>query len=155
MASLNRVILAGNLTRDPEVRYLPSGAPVADLGLAVSRKYRTQQGEEREDVCFVNVTAWGKTAENCGQYLSKGSPILIEGRLKFDQWEKEGQKQSRLTVVAESVQFLSSGRRSEGRAESSAEEYGDAPARDNRAAAPSSARDTDDAPTGDDDDLPF
>jgi len=153
MASLNRVLLVGNLTRDPEVRYLTSGAPVADLGLAVSRKFRTQQGEDREEVCFVNVTAWGKTAENCGQYLSKGSPILVEGRLKFDQWEKDGQKQSRLTVVAESVQFLSSGRRSEG----GTAEYSDAPARENRsAAAPAApARQDDGPPPGDDDDLPF
>ena len=153
MASLNRVLLVGNLTRDPEVRYLASGAPVADIGLAVSRKFRTQQGEDREEVCFVNVTAWGKTAENCGQYLSKGSPILVEGRLKFDQWEKDGQKQSRLTVVAESVQFLSSGRRAEG----GQAESGDAPPRENRSAAPPPPRQDDGGPpaVGDDDDLPF
>lgn len=109
MASLNKVLLIGNLTRDPEVRYLPSGAAVADLRLAVSRKYKTNSGEMKEETCFVNVSAWGRTAETCGQYLSKGSPLLVEGRLKLDEWEKDGQKQSRLSVVAERVQFLSKG----------------------------------------------
>ncbi len=109
MASLNKVMLIGNLTRDPEVRYLPSGAAVADLRLAVSRKYKASSGEMKEETCFVNVSAWGRTAETCGQYLSKGSPLLVEGRLKLDEWEKDGQKQSRLSVVAERAQFLPKG----------------------------------------------
>lgn len=108
MTDLNKVFLAGNLTRDPEVRHTPSGAAVCDLRLAINRRYRDQHDKDREEVVYVSVTVWGKTAENCGQYLSKGSPVLVEGRLKLDEWEKDGQKQSRLGVVGERVQFLSS-----------------------------------------------
>lgn len=106
MASMNRVFLVGNLTRDPEVRYLPSGQAVAELRLAVTSKYRTQSGEDKEDTVFADVNVWGRTAENCGQYLSKGAPALVEGRLKLDQWEKDGKKNSKLYVVADRVQFL-------------------------------------------------
>jgi single-strand DNA-binding protein len=106
MASLNRVFLIGNLTRDPEVTYLPSGRPVAKLGLAVSRKYMTADKEQKEEVCYVNVVVWGKQAEPCGQYLSKGRAVFVEGRLQFDEWEKDGQKRNALKVVAERVQFL-------------------------------------------------
>ncbi len=112
MASFNRVILIGNLTRDPEVRYLPSGMTVVDLRLAVTRRYKTQSGEVKEDPCFVDVSVFGRQAENCNQYLAKGSPILVEGRLQYREWEKDGQKRSRLSVVAERIQFLGSGRRS-------------------------------------------
>jgi len=108
MADLNKVFLAGNLTRDPEVRHIPSGNAVADLRMAINRRYRDQHDKDREEVVYVSVTVWGKQAETCGQYLSKGSPVLVEGRLKLDEWEKDGQKQSRLGVVAERVQFLSS-----------------------------------------------
>lgn len=108
MADLNKVFLAGNLTRDPEVRHTPSGAAVCDLRMAINRRYRDQNDKDRDEVVYVSVTVWGKTAENCGQYLSKGSPVLVEGRLKLDEWEKDGQKQSRLGVVGERVQFLSS-----------------------------------------------
>lgn len=119
MASMNRVFLLGNLTRDPEVRYIPSGQAVAELRLAVSHKYKTQGGEEKEETCYVDVNAWGRTAEVCGQYLSKGSPLLVEGRLKYDEWEKDGKKNSKLRVVADRVQLIGAPRRNA--------EYGDAP----------------------------
>ena len=109
MANFNKVLLMGNLTRDPEVRYTPSGMAVADLRLAVNRRYRSADGQEREETCFVNVTVWGKQAETCGQYLKRGRPVFVEGRLKFDEWEKDGQKFNRLSVVAERVQFLGDG----------------------------------------------
>jgi single-strand DNA-binding protein len=108
MASLNKVMLIGNLTRQPEVRYLPSGMAVADLRMAVSRKFKAKDGQLKDDTCFVSVSVFDRQAETCSQYLTKGSPVLIEGRLKYDEWEKEGQKFNRITVVAERVQFLSS-----------------------------------------------
>jgi len=112
MADLNRVILAGRLTRDPEVRYTSSGSAVTDLGLAVSDNYRNKAGELIEQTCFVEVVVWGRQAETCGEYLSKGSPALIEGRLQFDQWEnQQGEKRSKLRVKADRVQFLGSPRR--------------------------------------------
>lgn len=106
MASFNKVILMGNLTRDPEIRYAPSGTPVANFGLAVNRRYR--QGEEtKEEVCFVDIVVFGKQAENCGQYLSKGNGALIEGRLQMRKFEtKDGQKVTKHEVVAENVRFL-------------------------------------------------
>ena len=109
MASLNRVFIIGNLTRDPEVRYVPSGTAVSDLRLATSRKYRTASGEEREETCYVDVVVWGRQAETCGEYLKKGSPLLVEGRLQYDEWEKEGQRHSRLRIVADRTQFMPSG----------------------------------------------
>ena len=110
MASLNLVILAGNLTRDPETRQLPSGTAVADLGLAVNETYKNKNGETVEQTCFVDVVAWGKLADTCGQYLRKGSPVLVEGRLQLDQWtSKEGEKRSKLRVKADRIQFLGSG----------------------------------------------
>jgi len=106
MPNLNRVFLAGNLTRDPEVRYTPSGSAVADLNMAINRVY-TAGGEQKEETCFVNVVAWGRTAELCGEYLQKGSSVLIEGSLQYDQWQTEaGEKRSRLRVRADRVQFL-------------------------------------------------
>jgi single-strand DNA-binding protein len=106
MASFNKVILMGNLTRDPEVRYTPNGAAVCELGLAVSRKFNVN-GQDRDEVCFVDIVVWNKQAENCGKYLQKGRPVLIEGRLQLDTWQnKEGQNRSKLRVVAESVQFM-------------------------------------------------
>ena len=114
MANLNRVFLIGNLTRDPELRYIPSGTAVANFGLATNRIYTTQDGERKEEVCFVEIVAWSKTAENCANYLSKGSPLFVEGRLQFDSWETDdGQKRSKLKVVADRIQFLG-GRRDEG-----------------------------------------
>ena len=110
MANVNKVILIGNLTRDPEVKYTPKGSAVADLGMAINRSYTTDGGERREETTFVDVTLWGKTAELAGQYLSKGRPVYIEGRLQLDTWEdkQSGQKRSRLRVVGETMQFLGS-----------------------------------------------
>jgi single-strand DNA-binding protein len=108
MAGINQVILLGNLTADPEVKYLSGGNAVAELRLAVNRKYKTRDGQNAEDVCFVSIDVWGRQAETCGQYLRKGSSVLVNGRLKFDSWEKDGQKFSRLRVTATSVQFMGS-----------------------------------------------
>jgi single-strand DNA-binding protein len=108
MGSFNKVILMGNLTRDPELKQLPSGSAVADMRLAVSEKYKNKQGEAAESVCFVDVVAWGRQAEICGQYLAKGSPVLIDGRLQYDSWENEdGQRRSKIKVQASRVQFVS------------------------------------------------
>src|SRR3989304_3366193 len=107
MASFNRVILVGNLTRDPELRYIPSGMAVSDIGLAVND--RVKRGDQWvEEPVFVDITLWGRTAEVANEYLSKGSPVLIEGRLKLDRWEKDGQKHSKLKVTAEKMQMLGS-----------------------------------------------
>src|SRR3954447_2087790 len=107
MASFNRVILVGNLTRDPELRYIPSGTAVSDIGLAVND--RIKRGDQWVDeTTFVDVTLWGRTAEVANEYTSKGSPIPIEGRLKLDRWEKDGQKHSKLKVVADRIQLLGS-----------------------------------------------
>lgn len=110
MANFNKVILLGNLTRDPQLRYLPNQTPVADFGVAVNRRWRGPNGEDREEVTFVDCTAWAKQAEVINQYVRKGSPIFIEGRLKYDTWEDKqgGGKRSRLTVVVENFQFIGS-----------------------------------------------
>src|SRR3954470_12501687 len=110
MASFNKVILVGNLTRDPELRYTPKGTAVAKLGLAVNRNWTSESGEKKEEVTFVDVDVFGRTAENVGQYMRKGRPLLVEGRLRLDQWDDKqtGQKRSKLGVVAETVQFLGS-----------------------------------------------
>ncbi len=112
MANFNKVILAGNLTRDPELRYTPKGTAIARLGLAINRTWKSETGENKEEVTFVDVDAWGRQAEVIAQYLKKGRPILMEGRLKLDQWEDKNthQKQSKLRVVLESFQFMDSGR---------------------------------------------
>lgn len=103
-----KVMIAGNLTRDPELRYTAGGAAVCSFGIAVNRKYTTASGEKREDACFVDVTAWGRTGEIVAQYLGKGSPVFVEGRLHQEAWQdrQTGQNRSKLTVAAESVQFL-------------------------------------------------
>ena len=107
MASLNKVFLMGNLTRDPELRYTANGTAVASFGMAVSRKWNTEAGEQKEDVCFVDISMFGKRAEILSEYFSKGNPIFIEGRLQFRQWEgKDGQKRSALRVVADDFQFI-------------------------------------------------
>jgi single-strand DNA-binding protein len=112
MANFNKVILAGNLTRDPELRYTPKGTAVARLGLAINRRWRTETGEIKEEATFVEVDAFGKTAETIAQYLKKGRPVLIEGRLRYDTWDDKqtGQKRSKLSVVLESFSFLDSAR---------------------------------------------
>lgn len=107
--NLNHVTIAGNLTRDPEVRFLSNEQAVCNFGLAVNRRWKDKAGESKEEVTFIDCEAWGRTAELVAQYLKKGSPAYIEGRLKLDQWEdKDGKKQQKLRVVAESVQFLGS-----------------------------------------------
>lgn len=116
MATLNKVFLLGNLTRDPDVRGLPSGQSVCTLGLAVSRRFVNNSGQEQEETCFVDVSVWGKTAQNCRQYLSKGSQVMVEGRLKFDSWDDRngGGRRSRLSVVAENIQFMNRRNREDG-----------------------------------------
>ena len=116
MANLNRVLLIGNLTRDPEVRYTPKGTAVTEIGLAVNRVYSGEDGEKKEEVTFVDVTLWARQAEVAGQYLKKGRPVFIEGRLQLDSWDDKqtGQKRSRLRVVAENLQLLGSRQDAEG-----------------------------------------
>ena len=116
MPSFNKVILAGNLTRDPELRYTPKGTAVARIGIAVNRQWRDESGQQKEEVTFVDVDAWGKQAETISQYLKKGRPILIEGRLKLDSWDDKqtNQKRYQLRVVMETFQFLDSGGTREG-----------------------------------------
>ena len=110
MASFNKVILLGNLTRDPEVRYTPKGTAVTELGMAVNRVYTAENGEKREETTFVDVTLWGRTAEIAGEYLKKGRPVLIEGRLQLDTWDdkQSGQKRSKLKVIGEGLQLIGS-----------------------------------------------
>lgn len=108
MASYNRVILVGNLTRDPELRYTPNGLAVSEIGLAVNDRVK-RNDQWVDEPTFVDVTLWERTAEVANEYLSKGSPVLIEGRLKLDTWEKDGQKRSKLRVVATKMQMLSTG----------------------------------------------
>lgn len=153
MANINRVLLAGNLTRDPQVRFLANEQAVANFGIAVNRRFKAADGAQKEEVTFVDVEAWGRTAELVGQYLTKGRPCFIEGRLKLDSWEdKEGKKQSKLRVVAENVQFLDSRpRQGDGAGAPAAEAEGDAaagpaPSRPSRPASP---------PPGGADDPPF
>src|SRR5436190_13857643 len=112
MASFNKVILLGNLTRDPEVRYTPKGSAVCDLGIAVNRVYTTDSGERREEVTYVDVVLWARLAEIAGEYLKKGRAVFIEGRLQMDTWEDKqtGQKRSRIKVVGENMQFVDSRR---------------------------------------------
>ena len=111
MASFNKVILMGNLTRDPELRYTPKGTAVAKLGLAVNRSWRNADGQQQDETTFVDVDAFGKQAETLGQYMQKGRPILIEGRLKLDQWEDKntGQNRSKLGVILEKFSFVGGG----------------------------------------------
>lgn len=112
MASFNKVILLGNVTRDPELRYIANGTAVTDIGLAVNDRRKNAQGEWVEETTFVDVTLWGRTAEIAGEYVTKGSPLLIDGRLKLDTWEKDGKKNSKLRVVCDRMQLL--GGRGEG-----------------------------------------
>jgi single-strand DNA-binding protein len=110
MASFNKVILAGNLTRDPELRYTPKGSAVVKFGLAVNRTWKNESGETKEEVTFIDVEAWGRQAEVIAQYMRKGRPLLVEGRLRLDTWEDKNthQKQSKLKVVLESFSFIDS-----------------------------------------------
>lgn len=116
MANLNKVLLIGNLTRDPELRYTPGGSAVCNFTLAVNRTYNDKSGAKKEDTCFLRITVWGKQGETCAQYLSKGRSAFVEGRLQSRSWETEdGQKRSAIDVVADRVQFLGGrGQRSDG-----------------------------------------
>jgi len=153
MANFNKVILAGNLTRDPELRYTPSGKAIAKFGMAINRNWTTDTGEKKEEVTFVDIDSFGRQAEVISQYLKKGRPVLIEGRLKLDQWDdkQSGQKRSRLGVVLESFSFLDSGNRGEGGGSpDAAPRSRPAPA---PAAAPASGGDDSGPPS--EDDVPF
>ncbi|MFO0840269.1 MAG: single-stranded DNA-binding protein [Phycisphaerae bacterium] len=109
MSGFNRVILMGNLTRDPELKYLPSNIAVCEFGMAMNRRWKDKDGNQRDEVCFVDISAFGRTGEMINQYMNKGKPILIEGRLKFDSWTgQDGQKRSKLSVVADSFAFVGS-----------------------------------------------
>ena len=131
MASLNKVLLIGNLTRDPELRYIPSGSAVASFTLAMNRVYKLQTGEKKEEVSFVKVVVWGRMAENCGEYLKKGSPVFVEGRLQSRSWDgPDGQKRSALEVIALSVQFLSGGPRATSKTAEPAMDIAQAPAKE-------------------------
>jgi single-strand DNA-binding protein len=150
MASFNKVILLGNLTRDPEVRYTPKGTAVTDLGLAVNRTYTADNGEKREEVTFVDVTFWGRTAEVAGEYLKKGRPVFVEGRLQLDSWDDKtsGQKRTKLKVIGENMQMLGAPR---GGGSGGGEEESSSGARPSRPAPPPKA-----APSApDDDEIPF
>ena len=110
MASLNKVFLMGNLTRDPELRYIPSGSAVTSFTMAMNRVYKLQTGEKKEEVSFVRVVVWGRMAETCGEYLKKGNPVFVEGRLQSRSWDgPDGQKRNVLEVIAVNVQFLRGG----------------------------------------------
>jgi single-strand DNA-binding protein len=152
MASFNKVILAGNLTRDPELRYTPKGTAIARLGIACNRKWKSETGELKEEVTFVDVDAFGRTAETIAQYLKKGRPILIEGRLRYETWEDKqtNQKKSKLGVVLENFQFLDSGRGAEG-----GEPSGRPAAPTNRPATTPADAPEPDVPPHEGDDVPF
>jgi single-strand DNA-binding protein len=123
MPNFNKVFLMGNLTKDPELRYTAGGAPVANLRMAINRVYQSKTGEKKEDVCFVTVVVWNKVAETVGEYLKKGDPLFVEGRLQSKSWETEDkQKRTVLEVVAERVQFLNRGKGGSGEAAHDAEE---------------------------------
>lgn len=157
MASLNRVFLIGNLTRDPEIRHTPKGTAVGDLAMAINMSYRTAEGAEKEEVCYVDIVVWGRQAEICKDYLSKGSPIFVEGRLQLDQWESnQGEKRSRLRVRAERIQFLGRGSgASGGSSRGSAPDREASPRHDDPA--PSRGREPEDFPDtqASDDEIPF
>jgi single-strand DNA-binding protein len=159
MANLNKVMLMGNLTRDPEVRYTPKGTAICALGLAVNRTWTTESGEKKEEVTFVDVDVWGRQAETISQYMSKGRPIFIEGRLKLDTWDdkESGQKRSKLKVVCESFQFLGGPGKGAEFKEGSEERPARPPARGgNRSTPPAAPAEEPSAPAGEgDDNIPF
>ena len=151
MANFNKVYLLGNITRDPEIRYTPKGTAIARLGLAVNRSWKTESGETREEATFIDVDAFGKQAETLGQYLRKGNPIFIEGRLRLDTWEDKqtNQKRSKLYVVLENFQFL--GSKNEGAAPSG----GGAPAQEKPQSSSPPMQSPPPNHLPDDDDVPF
>lgn len=161
MASFNKVVLVGNVTRDPELRYIASGTAVTDIGLAVNDRRKTATGEWVEETTFVDVTLWGRTAEVAGEYVTKGSPLLIEGRLKLDTWEKDGKKNSKLRVVCERMQLLGGrgeGARGGGNATGAGKVRGPGrpgPVGEEEYVQTPGYADADEAPAGGGDDIPF
>ena len=156
MANFNKVLLIGNLTRDPEVRYTPKGKAIATITLAVNRAWTSESGEKKEEVTFVDVDVWGRQAETIGQYMSKGRPLFVEGRLRLDQWDDKetGQKRSRLKVVCENFQFIGAPKGGAGGGEISDQPPVAKPSRGRSAPAPAPAEE--DAPVGQgDDNIPF
>jgi single-strand DNA-binding protein len=120
MASYNKIILIGNLTRDPQLSYLPSQTAVVEFGLAVNRRWKDKDGQQREDVCFIDCRCYGKSAETLNQWMKKGRALLVEGRLEYQQWEKDGQKRSKHIVQVESFQFMGDKQDDNGHREASA-----------------------------------
>lgn len=151
MANFNKVILIGNLTRDPELRYTPKGVAIAKIALAINRTWKSESGESKEEVTFVDVDAFGRQAETIAQYMKKGRPLMIEGRLKLDQWDDKttGQKRSRMGVVLEGFQFLGGGDRNEGGPSEAP------PVRRAAPTAPKAGPVDSDGPPPEDDDVPF
>jgi single-strand DNA-binding protein len=154
MANYNKVILAGNLTRDPELRYTPKGMAIAKFALAINRTWKNEAGETKEEVTFIDIDAFGRQAEVIGQYFKKGKPMLVEGRLKLDQWDDKqtGQKRSRLGVVLEAFQFMDSGRGDGAGPSDGVRSRGAAPAPAAPAAEPPAP---DGPPPAEEDDVPF
>lgn len=161
-ASLNKVLLMGNLTRDPEVKYTPKGNAVGDLSIAINDSYKAQDGTIKETVTYVDIEVWGRQAETCKQYLTKGRPVFVEGQLRLDQWEQEGQKRSKLKVRADRVQFLggspgggsgSGGGRSEGNYSRGGERSSGSSSAETSRSTPSQSEDAPPPPS--DDDIPF
>ncbi len=154
-ASLNKVFLMGNLTRDPEVKYTPKGTAVGDLAIAINDTYKAQDGTMKETVTYVDIEVWGRTAENCKQYLAKGRPIFVEGQLRLDQWESpQGEKKSRMKVRADRVQFLGGGPGGGGGSSGGGSRSGGA-SEGARSARPAPAASDDGPPPPTDDDIPF
>jgi single-strand DNA-binding protein len=155
MANFNKVILAGNLTRDPELRYTPKGTAIARIGMAINRTWKTETGETKEEVTFVDVDAFGRQAEVIAQYMKKGRPLLIEGRLKLDQWEDKNthQKQSKLKVMLEAFSFLDSRGSGDGGSSDSQRTRPPAPGTPPAAAGPEPSEP--EPPPAEQDDVPF
>ena len=153
MANLNKVMLIGNLTRDPELRVTPKGTAICQFSLAVNRKFRDESGADREEVTYVDIEAWGKSGENIAKYCTKGRPLFVEGRLRLDQWEDKTtkEKRSRMKVVCDNFQFLGSGRGDGGAAAGGGGEGGAAPRSAPKPAAPTAPA----AQENLDEDVPF
>jgi single-strand DNA-binding protein len=157
MANLNKVLLMGNLTTDPEVKYTPKGTAVGDLRLAINDSYKAQDGTIKETVTYVDVEVWGRQAETCKQYLAKGRGVFVEGQLRLDQWEQDGQKRSKLKVRADRVQFLGGGGGSGGGGRQGGNFESRPPTASGKTAAPPPANNVaeDRPPPSDEDDIPF
>ena len=149
MANLNKVLLMGNMTRDPQLSYLPSQTPVVEFGLAMNRRYKKQDGSMADDTCFVDCQMFGKRAETINKYFKKGEPIFVEGRLKYDSWEKDGRKHSRIRVFVENFEFLGKGGSRQGGGNSNA------PASQSESGYPDTSMEAPYGAAGSNDDIPF